>query len=212
MVFIDSHFWTSSVDIDLGCFKTPQKDYNYGYITRHGYAIISLTKKDGTKQTVRVNRAIWMAANRKVIPAGLQCMHLNDIRSDNRIQNLMLGTPSENTLQSIPNRKKTRNRSGYRYTCYSLDEDTGETQKFDSVTKLAHSLGVSSSTAAKCYRGEKYYRFAHHKSGKKYRILKPDAFMALELAPKCKGSAKDETIIKPGKLEGVEKHVSVQIL
>ena len=180
MPWIDSHFWTSPFDPERGCFKTPRKGVNFGNPNERGYMTITLRTKSGVVQTVRVNRAIWMAHNKKVIPEGMQCMHLNDIRSDNRISNLRLGTASENTLMSIPNRTTRRKQDSRQYACVSIDEK-GNRRSFESIAACARFHKVSSSTANKVYNKSLYYKHAIDAAGNKFQIVKSDGSVAVEL-------------------------------
>lgn len=68
-------------------FLTPYKKQN-------GYLQVNLWK-NGVKETCTVHRLVYEAFN-GVIPEGLQVNHINEIKTDNRIENLNLMTPKEN--------------------------------------------------------------------------------------------------------------------
>lgn len=63
--------------------------------TSKGYAKCNLYKKDGSVKNVRVHRIIWETFNGP-IPEGYEINHKNEIRNDNRLENLEILTHKEN--------------------------------------------------------------------------------------------------------------------
>lgn len=61
----------------------------------NGYKVISI-RNGGTKLQCRVNRVVWIAKN-GIIPEGYCVDHINNDKKDNRIENLQLLTPEENS-------------------------------------------------------------------------------------------------------------------
>lgn len=59
-----------------------------------GYYHVSL-HKNSQKKTIPVAKCVWLAFNGP-IPNGMQINHLNEDKTDNRIENLSLVTPKEN--------------------------------------------------------------------------------------------------------------------
>lgn len=59
-----------------------------------GYYHVSL-QKNTRKTTIPVAKCVWTAFNGS-IPKGMQINHLNENKSDNRLENLSLATPKEN--------------------------------------------------------------------------------------------------------------------
>lgn len=69
-----------------------------------GYAKCNLYKKDGTFKNVRIHRVIWETFNGP-IPDGYEINHKNEIRNDNRLENLELLTHKENLNYGNHNKK-----------------------------------------------------------------------------------------------------------
>lgn len=63
--------------------------------SRNGYLSAELSK-DGKARPVLIHRLVWEAFNGP-IPEGMQVNHINEDKTDNRIGNLNLMTPKENT-------------------------------------------------------------------------------------------------------------------
>lgn len=61
----------------------------------HGYLHVKLSI-NGEKRSVRLHRVIWVSVH-GVIPDGMVIHHKNNIKSDNRIENLAVVTPAENS-------------------------------------------------------------------------------------------------------------------
>ena len=72
---------------------------NLKYKESHGYPTITL-KKNSLRKSYKVSRLVALAfiPNPNNLPV---VMHLNNIRTDNRAENLRWGTPKENTQQCI---------------------------------------------------------------------------------------------------------------
>ena len=63
---------------------------------RSGYCFVCAVDENGKRQTLYQHRAVWSAFNERMIPKGFEIDHLNNCRSDNRLENLELVTRSEN--------------------------------------------------------------------------------------------------------------------
>ncbi len=79
---------------DRGEFLNPVTD-------QHGYKRTSLYRGEPLKRVpIIVHRVVWQSFNGP-IPAGMQINHKNGVRDDNRLENLEVCTPSENTRHSF---------------------------------------------------------------------------------------------------------------
>lgn len=63
---------------------------------KDGYQIVCLVNNEGKKKTYFVHRVIFEAVTGSPIPEGMQVNHINEIKTDNRFENLNLMTPKEN--------------------------------------------------------------------------------------------------------------------
>lgn len=64
------------------------------------YTGLHLRRRDGTREKQYLHRLICEAAHGPC-PKGMECRHLNGIRTDNRAENLAWGTPQENERDRI---------------------------------------------------------------------------------------------------------------
>lgn len=71
--------------------------------TRKGYLQIGL-RKDGKKKCFRVHRLVWESFNGP-IPEGMQINHINEDKTDNRIENLSLMTCKDNNNWGTRNKR-----------------------------------------------------------------------------------------------------------
>lgn len=72
-----------------------RKDVIISVEKRNGYLSFGLSK-NGKVKTGLVHRLVWEAFNGP-IPEGMQVNHINEDKTDNRLQNLNLMTPKENS-------------------------------------------------------------------------------------------------------------------
>ena len=78
-------------------------------IIRNGYYIVSLCKNSKVRHYY-VHRLVWEAFNGQ-IPENMQVNHINEIKTDNRLENLNLMTPKENTNWGTRNERIAKKNS-----------------------------------------------------------------------------------------------------
>ena len=170
----DSHFYKSQVNTIEGYFQTPRKEQNFGNVHPiTGYCLIGLALKNSKgRVTEYLHRAIWKAHHKKEIPPGMQICHTNHKKEDCRISNLTLGTPSQNTLDSVPNRKGERKRTSYRNKC-TVQSPNGEFFTFPSIAACCRELNLSQSTVGKALRGVPYVTHSYTRdTHERYKIIR----------------------------------------
>lgn len=62
-----------------------------------GYQQVNLYSNECKRKTLYVHRIVYEAVTGSPIPEGMQVNHINEIKTDNRFENLNLMTPKENT-------------------------------------------------------------------------------------------------------------------
>lgn len=73
-------------------------------VKNNGYAIVSLRDNQGVKKTFGIHQVVAMTWIPNPENKPYVC-HKNNIRTDNRVDNLYWGTAKENTLQSIKDKR-----------------------------------------------------------------------------------------------------------
>lgn len=96
-------YWISNADEDKIMNRDSGKIKKIG-INNQGYKRVGLRTKDGKVRTCKIHvikaKAFIFGPN----PLGYNVVrHLNDIRTDNRLENLAFGTQSDNNLDCIRN-------------------------------------------------------------------------------------------------------------
>ena len=120
-----------------------------GYLNSQGYPRVSFIKNN-KHHTVTVHRLV-LDTFIGPRPEGMQCRHLNGDRTDNRLENITWGTPSENAIDSVrhkthPNAILSAEQIG---EIRILRADTGMTYR-----ALGAKYGVSESTIWNIAKGE----------------------------------------------------------
>lgn len=72
-----------------------------GYLTWHGYRKLAL-RKDGIRHRFYLHDLVLSAFDRERSPGEI-CRHLDDVKLNNRLENLRWGTPSENQRDAVRN-------------------------------------------------------------------------------------------------------------
>lgn len=116
------------------------------WINRCGYSMVSL-RKDKTKKGKMVSILVWEAFNGPV-PEGMQVNHINENKSDNRLENLNLMTPSENCRWGTRGRRIAKKK---RKPVTQILPDGTEFFTYFSASEAERDLGIPN---AHCYISE----------------------------------------------------------
>ena len=120
----------------------------------YGYRRVRLYNVNKKYKYYYVHRLVWEAFMGS-IPEGLQINHLNENKADNRLENLSLCTPKENTNYG------TRNKRAGEKHCkriQMLDKNNNILKTFNSLKEAAQFLNKNKTTASsvisKCLHGK----------------------------------------------------------
>lgn len=140
---------------------TPQKN-KYGY-----YKIILC--KNGKQKSFQIHRLVYETFVGE-IPDGMQCNHINEIKTDNRLENLNLMTPKENSNWGTRNERIGETKKGMK-----LSEETKNKMKnhpnkskiilqidlngniiadFPSLCEVQRQLGYERASVSRCCLGK----------------------------------------------------------
>ena len=114
-----------------------------------GYYQVCLFKQ-AIKKKYLVHRLVWSAFNGS-IPEGLQVNHINEIKSDNRLENLNLMTPKENTNWGTRNARSAKNRSKV-VLQFTLDNIL--VKEYASTHQVERELGFAHANISACCNGK----------------------------------------------------------
>ena len=114
-----------------------------------GYYQVCLFKQ-AIKKKYLVHRLVWSAFNGS-IPEGLQVNHINEIKSDNRLENLNLMTPKENTNWGTRNERSAKNRSKV-VLQFTLEDIL--IKEYPSTKQAERETGFDQGSIVKCCNGK----------------------------------------------------------
>lgn len=115
----------------------------------HGYLQVDLYK-DGVRKNCLVSLLVWEVFNGP-IPEGMQVNHINEIKTDNRLENLNLMTCKENNNWGTRNRRMAKSRSKM-VEQHTLD-DTHICTWF-STNEIEREFGYAHGYISKCCNGK----------------------------------------------------------
>jgi hypothetical protein len=146
---------------------TPGKNTQPGLILKHrpdkdGYRKVTLTRESVQRGNF-VHRLMWQSFNGP-IPAGLQINHKNGVKDDNRLANIELVTPSENTrhgFRSLGRRPVLNPQLGSKNGRAKLSEkDLPEVHRLRaegwSQQRIADRLGVDQTSISRVLLGQSW--------------------------------------------------------
>ena len=123
-------------------------------ISRNGYYRVILFKESIGKWHL-IHRLVYEAFNGS-IPEGLQVNHLNEIKSDNRLENLNLMTPKENTNfgTGIERRVKKQINGKKSKAVLKFDLNNNLLKEYPSIRQVERETGFANQNIVKCCKGK----------------------------------------------------------
>ncbi len=122
-------------------------------VNNRGYILINVRGSNTESKTMSAHRFVWECVNGS-IPVGKEIDHINDIRYDNRIENLQLLTRRENLLKSAKNRNYDfiKNNHKNRKEVIAIDPEGNEKQ-YRSMYACQKDLSVNAGIIKYCCDG-----------------------------------------------------------
>ena len=138
------------------------------WVTHNGYYQIQLCKNSKVRYYM-VHRLVYEAFN-GTIPEGLQVNHINEVKTDNRLSNLNLMTPKENTnwgtgIERMA--KKQINRKDQSKLVLQFDLQDNFVKEYPSTKQVERELGFAQAHICACCKGK--YKTAY---GYKWKYAK----------------------------------------
>ena len=123
-------------------------------IDRKGYYRVALCKNSKVKKYY-VHRLVYEAFNGQ-IPEGLQVNHINEIKTDNRLENLNLMTAKENSNWGTRNERRVKKQINGKCSKSVLQYDLQDNliKEFPSLMQVYRELGFSYGHIGDCCRGK----------------------------------------------------------
>lgn len=125
------------------------------WITHNGYYLVGLCKNSIRKMYL-VHRLVWITFNGQ-IPEGYEVNHINEVKSNNRLENLNLMTHKENTNwgTGIERRAKKRINGKCSKVVLQFDLNDNFIKEYQSAHQVERELGFANSNIIKCCNGKR---------------------------------------------------------
>lgn len=137
-----------------GCLISVKERILKPSINHKGYYRIQLCKQSIVK-AYQVHRLVWSAFNGP-IPEGLQVNHINEVKTDNRLENLNLMTAKENINYGTRNersaKKKINGKKSKPVLWYDLQDNF--IKEFPSLMQVCRELGFNQRHICECCNGK----------------------------------------------------------
>ena len=117
---------------------------------QNGYQIVCLYDNEGKKKSYRLNRVIYESVSGEPIPEGYDVNHINEVKTDNRFENLNLMTRKENINWGTRNARDAKSKSKQ----VGAFKDGELVMTFPSTAECGRQ-GFSQGNVASCCRGER---------------------------------------------------------
>lgn len=118
-------------------------------MNKYGYPQVCVSKY-GKHYTITVAKCVWTAFNGKV-PEGMQINHINEDKTDNRLENLNLMTPKENNNWGTHNERMKKSLSR---TVQQYSRDGKLLKTYKSLRTAAEETGYSRGYLSDCCKGK----------------------------------------------------------
>ena len=128
-------------------------------VNKKGYLYVGLWK-EGKMKYCRVHRLEYEAFYGK-IPDGMQVNHINEIKTDNRLENLNLMTPKENANWGTARErliKELTNHPSYSKTVLQYDLDGNFIKEWPSTMEIQRQLDFKNTHISNCCKGGYFHK------------------------------------------------------
>ena len=123
----------------LGIVRHVKHKKDIGGLTNSGYLRIAIRDEDMMKKNYLKHRFIFECFHGKINNAKLVVDHFNNIKTDNRLENLQLITHSQNLKKD--HRKGEKLPPAIRVRAININ--TGESSDYDSISKCSKKLDIN---------------------------------------------------------------------
>ena len=121
------------------------------------YLRVKLSDNDGKIKTYLHHRVVYESVTSQPIPDGLDVNHINEIKTDNRFENLNLMTRKENNNHGTHNERVSKaltNHPSKSKQVVQYDKDGNLIQVWPSTIEVHRQMGYSYGKISRCCRGE----------------------------------------------------------
>lgn len=116
-------------------------------LRQDGYLRVRLSDNDGEIKNYQHHRVVYEACSQAPIPEGMQVNHINEIKTDNRFENLNLMTCKENNNWGTHYERICKKVEQY-------DKDGNLIQVWPSIIEIERQLGYCNGHISECCRGK----------------------------------------------------------
>ena len=130
-----------------GIVRHVENKKDVGYISNSGYILIDIRCRGNRKRYLK-HRFIFECFFGKINDAKLLVDHINNIKTDNRLENLQLITPRENQIKDYKKRK------GLPIMVRAINIKSGEAFDYYSIRECARRLDIIHSSIHRILNGD----------------------------------------------------------